>query len=58
MDRLEGGGRLNRKAALHRCTAVQVRGEGMWRWKGNPGPRCRMRVMTKWEMYARKKCNK
>lgn len=40
MDRLEGQGRLNRKAVLHRCTAVQGRGVGMWRWKGNPGSRC------------------
>lgn len=38
MDRLEGGGRLNRKAVLHRCTRVQGRGVGMW--KGNPGSRC------------------
>lgn len=49
MDRLEGRGRLNRKAVLHRCTAVQGRGVGMWRWrwKGNPGSRCGTRVMKK-----------
>lgn len=29
MDRLEGGGRLNRKAVLHRGG----RDERMWRWK-------------------------
>lgn len=34
MDRLEGGGRLNRKAVLHRCTAVQ--GGGNVEVEGQP----------------------
>lgn len=54
MDRLEGGGRLNREAVLYRCAAVLGRGVGMWRWKGNPGSRCGTRDVEMGNVYKEK----